>query len=108
MTKCPFGLSFKKVKDRLKSNAQPRKYVEYITLIPRLNAQIANPQLISARSKSQTPTRLSTSLETNATLRSLRFKKEYCLNVSTIPGPKKPDDWDSFLYPLYEELIQLE
>ena len=33
-----------------------------------------------------------------------RFRKE---NI-TIPGPKKPADMDSFLWPLVQELLQLE
>jgi hypothetical protein len=38
----------------------------------------------------------------------LHFQKKYCIYVATIPGPKKPWDWDSFCWPLVEELIQLE
>ena len=38
----------------------------------------------------------------------LRFQKKYCIHVATVPGPKKPWDWDSFCWPLAEELIQLE
>ncbi|KAF7773523.1 hypothetical protein Agabi119p4_5690 [Agaricus bisporus var. burnettii] len=38
----------------------------------------------------------------------IRFQKQYHLNVGTIPGPKKPWDMDSFLWPLIQELIQLE
>jgi Transposase family tnp2 len=38
----------------------------------------------------------------------LRFRKKYCIHVATVPGPKKPWDWDSFCWPLAEELIQLE
>lgn len=38
----------------------------------------------------------------------IRFQKKYCINVGTIPGPKKPWDMDSFLRPLIQELIQLE
>ncbi|PPR04117.1 hypothetical protein CVT24_010600 [Panaeolus cyanescens] len=32
-------------KDQFQSNGQPRKYFEYIPIIPRLKAQIANPQM---------------------------------------------------------------
>ena len=36
------------------------------------------------------------------------FRKKYCIHVVTVPGPKKPWDWDSFCWPLAQELIQLE
>jgi hypothetical protein len=36
------------------------------------------------------------------------FRKKYCIHVATVPGPKKPWDWDSFCWPLAQELIQLE
>jgi len=38
----------------------------------------------------------------------IRFQKRYCIHVATVPGPKKPWDWDSFGWPLVQELIQLE
>ena len=38
----------------------------------------------------------------------LCFKKKYCIHVATVLGPKKPWDWDSFCWPLVQELIQLE
>jgi hypothetical protein len=38
----------------------------------------------------------------------LQFQKTYCIHVATVPGPKKPWDWDSFCWPLAQELIQLE
>ena len=38
----------------------------------------------------------------------IRFLKGCCIRVGTVPGPKKPWDWDSFSWPLVEELIQLE
>jgi hypothetical protein len=38
----------------------------------------------------------------------VRFQKKYCIHVATVPGPKKPWDWDSFCWPLAQELIQLE
>lgn len=38
----------------------------------------------------------------------IRFQKKYCINVGTIPGPKKPWDMDFFLWPLMQKLIQLE
>jgi len=38
----------------------------------------------------------------------IRFQKKYCIHVATVPGPKKPWDWDSFAWPLIQELIQLE
>lgn len=38
----------------------------------------------------------------------IRFQKKYCIHVATVPGPNKPWDWDSFCWPLVEELIQLE
>ena len=37
----------------------------------------------------------------------IRFRKEYILCLGVVPGPKKPKDMDSFLYPLVEELLQL-
>ena len=36
-----------------------------------------------------------------------RFHQNNILPVSVIPGPKKPKDVDSFLYPLIEELLEL-
>ena len=36
------------------------------------------------------------------------FQKKYCIHLFMIPGPKKPWDWDSFCWPLIQELIQLE
>jgi len=36
------------------------------------------------------------------------FQKKYCIHVATVLGPKKPWDWDSFCWPLVQELIQLE
>ena len=38
----------------------------------------------------------------------IRFLKKYCIHVATIPGPKKPWDWDSFCWPLVQELARLE
>jgi len=38
----------------------------------------------------------------------VRFQKKYCIHVATVLGPKKPWDWDSFCWPLAQELIQLE
>jgi hypothetical protein len=38
----------------------------------------------------------------------IRFQKKYCIHLFTIPGPKKPWDWDSFCWPLVQELIRLE
>ena len=38
----------------------------------------------------------------------IRFLKKYCIHIGTVPGPKKPWDWDSFCWALAEELIQLE
>jgi hypothetical protein len=38
----------------------------------------------------------------------IRFQKRYCISLGTIPGPKKPHDMDSFLWPLVQELHQLE
>jgi hypothetical protein len=37
----------------------------------------------------------------------VRFRKEHVLCLGVVPGPKKPKDMDSFLYPLVEELLQL-
>ena len=37
-----------------------------------------------------------------------RFRKEHIISLGTIPGPKKPADMDSFLWPLVQELLQLE
>ena len=36
-----------------------------------------------------------------------RFRKENIISLGTIPGPKKPADTDSFLWPLVQELLQL-
>ena len=36
------------------------------------------------------------------------FQKKYCTHIATVPGHKKPWDWDSFCWPLIQELIQLE
>jgi hypothetical protein len=38
----------------------------------------------------------------------IRFHKNNLIPVGVIPGPKKPLDMDSFLYPLVQELLQLE
>ena len=38
----------------------------------------------------------------------VRFQKENFISVGVIPGPNKPSDLDSFLYPLVQELLQLE
>jgi hypothetical protein len=37
-----------------------------------------------------------------------RFLKKNIISVGVIPGPKKPGDLDSFLWPLVQELLQLE
>ncbi len=37
----------------------------------------------------------------------IRFHLEYILSVGVVPGPKKPTDFDSFLWPLVQELLQL-
>jgi len=36
-----------------------------------------------------------------------RFQKDNIISVGIIPGPKKPGDCDSFLWPLIQELLQL-
>ena len=36
-----------------------------------------------------------------------RFHKKHIIALSVIPGPKKPKDVDSFLFPLVEELLEL-
>ncbi|PPQ78936.1 hypothetical protein CVT24_012460 [Panaeolus cyanescens] len=38
----------------------------------------------------------------------LRILKKNVINVGTVPGPKKPQDWDSFFWPLAQELLELE
>lgn len=38
----------------------------------------------------------------------IRFLLRYLIAVGIIPGPKKPHDYDSFLYPLIQELLRLE
>ena len=38
----------------------------------------------------------------------IRFHLKYALCIAVIPGPKKPKDFDSFQWPLIEELMQLE
>jgi hypothetical protein len=37
----------------------------------------------------------------------IRFHLEYVLCLGVIPGPNKPKDFDSFLFPAVEELLQL-
>jgi hypothetical protein len=37
-----------------------------------------------------------------------QFLKKNHISVGVIPGPKKPGDLDSFLWPLVQELLQLE
>jgi hypothetical protein len=36
-----------------------------------------------------------------------RFLKRNIIRIGVIPGPKKPCDFDSFLWPLVQELLQL-
>lgn len=38
----------------------------------------------------------------------IRFHLENVLSLGVIPGPKKPVDFDSFLWPLVQELLRLE
>jgi hypothetical protein len=38
----------------------------------------------------------------------VRFHQENIIPLGTIPGPKKPQDFGSFIWPLMEELLQLE
>lgn len=38
----------------------------------------------------------------------IRFHIENTLSIGVVPGPKKPVDFDSFLWPLVQELLQLE
>ena len=37
-----------------------------------------------------------------------RFRKKHIISLGSIPGPKKPLDLDSFLWPVVQELLQLE
>jgi hypothetical protein len=37
-----------------------------------------------------------------------RFRKKHIIPLGTIPGPKKPLDLDSFLWPVVQELLQLK
>jgi hypothetical protein len=37
-----------------------------------------------------------------------RFRKKHIIPLGSIPGPKKPLDLDSFLWPVVQELLQLE
>ena len=37
----------------------------------------------------------------------VRFNKKHVISLGVIPGPKKPGDIDSFLWPLVQELLQL-
>ena len=37
----------------------------------------------------------------------IRFKLNYILGLGVIPGPKKPHDLDSFIWPLTQELLRL-
>jgi hypothetical protein len=38
----------------------------------------------------------------------IRFHLKYILSVGVVPGPKKPVDFDSFLWPLVQELLHLQ
>jgi hypothetical protein len=38
----------------------------------------------------------------------IRFHQDNMLSLGVIPGPNKPKDFDSFLWPLVEELLELE
>jgi Transposase family tnp2 len=35
------------------------------------------------------------------------FQKKHIISLGTIPGPRKPADMDSFLWPMVQELLQL-
>ena len=37
----------------------------------------------------------------------IQFHREYILCLSVVPGPKKPKDFDSFLWPAVEEFLRL-
>lgn len=37
----------------------------------------------------------------------IRFLKDYIICLGVVPGPKKPKDFDSFLWPFVEELLKL-
>ena len=37
----------------------------------------------------------------------IRFHREYILCLGVVPGPKKPKDFDSFLWPAVEEFLRL-
>ncbi|PPQ78920.1 hypothetical protein CVT24_012419, partial [Panaeolus cyanescens] len=146
-------------------NGNPRKYFEYIPLIPRLKSMIANADMyekMQHRSRHEPAPNVIRDLYDGTHYQSLlnkeipasnppstyfaderdialgistdgfgpfqrrdkttwpiilfnynlspkiRFKKQYCINVGTIPGPRKPKDWDSFLWPLFEELVKLQ
>jgi len=36
------------------------------------------------------------------------FLKQNIISIEVVPGPKKPCNFDSFLWPLVQELLQLE
>lgn len=151
---------------RYKADGKPRKYFDYLPLIPRLRAMSANIALVGKmtyRAKhihkpgvikdvfdgSHYRSLLNTTVPTDAghpffffsdprdialglstdgfapfkrrdktcwpiilfnynLPPEIRFLKKYCIHVGTVPGPKKPWDWDSFCWALAEELIQLE
>ena len=38
----------------------------------------------------------------------VRFHADNILSLGVIPGPKKPHDWDSFAWPLIQELLELQ
>ncbi|PPQ81548.1 hypothetical protein CVT24_000065 [Panaeolus cyanescens] len=162
LDRCPYE---KCREPRYKENGQPRKVFEYIPLIPRLKAQMANPTLAKAmryRSERESSPQDTEDVFDGTHYKSLlgkmvpssnppipffsdprdvalgistdgfgpfehrdktcwpiilfnynlppdiRFQKQYCINVGTIPGPKKPWDVDSFLFALMEELVRLE
>ncbi|PPR05894.1 hypothetical protein CVT24_006642, partial [Panaeolus cyanescens] len=37
-----------------------------------------------------------------------RVQKRHVIHIGTVPGPKKPQDWDSYFWPLAQELLELE
>ena len=152
---------------RLHPDGRPRKYFEYMPLIPRLRAMAANPSRARQmryrahehrhdpqkmtdvfdsdhyRSLLQTPVTvgneelpnwffsdsrdiaLGLSTDGFAPFKrrkktawpliifnynlppDVRFHKKNIISVGVIPGPKKPGDMDSFLWPLAQELLQL-
>ncbi|KAF5366150.1 hypothetical protein D9758_005818 [Tetrapyrgos nigripes] len=115
---------------RLNAAGQPRKIFTYIPLIPRLQALFGNRDLAKEMDDYRTqrnPREVALGLSTDGFAPFKKWSKtawpiilinynlppdvrchlEHILSLGVIPGPTKPHNWDSFLWPLMEELSQL-